>query len=262
MVQKNETDLDRFRLIQDVLKADKEELFQYLQELKDEALLAVLRNPALDENHLLTMLKRKGLGGEFAVSLYRSSHHLESYKVAFATACHPETPIHIAQTLFPRFYIFDLLKVCFIPGIAPDLRVLAERRIIQQLPTQPLGSKITLARRGTPAVIEALLMEGAPAVVEICLFNPRLREGAVHQFISSHHSTAETISMVARSDRWKHRPNIRLAILKNPRTPGVWFTLFLLALSSRAIKELLTVQRLTPAQKELLRKALRDRGAV
>ena len=262
MIQKNEIDLDRFRLIQDVLKADKEALFQHVQDLKDEALLAVLRNPALDENHLLTILKRKGLGGEFSVALYRASHHLESYKVAFATACHPETPIHIAQTLFPRFYIFDLLKVCFIPGIAPDLRILAERCIIQKLPVQPLGSKITLARRGTTAVVEALLMEGTSAVVEICLSNPRLREGAVHKFISSYHSSPETISMVARSDRWKHRPNIRLAILKNPRTPGVWFTLFLPALPSRAIKELLTIQRLTPPQKELLRKALIDRGAV
>ncbi len=254
-------DYNRLRQLQGILNADKEELFQHIQNQSGEALLAVLRNPALDENHLLALLKRQGLGEEIFVSLYAAKRLLESYKVVFALACHPETPVHIAQTLLPRFYIFDLLKVCLMPGMAPDLRILAEHCIVQRIPTQPLGAKITLARRGTATVVEALLMEGTPILVEACLSNPRLREGAVHRFIASYHSTAETISMIARSDRWKARPNIRLAILKNPRTPAVWFTLFLPGLTPGTIRELLAVQRLTPAQKELLREALNNRGA-
>jgi len=55
--------------------------------------------------------------------------------------------------------------------------------------------------------------------VEACLDNPHLKEGSVHQFITAYTSTAETISMVARSGRWKGRPNIRLAILKTHAPP-------------------------------------------
>jgi hypothetical protein len=81
----------------------------------------------------------------------------------------------------------------------------------------------------------------------------------VHQFIKASTSTAETISMVARNARWKGRPNIRLAILKNPRTPAIWFTPFLPGLPRNTVRELLSVPRLSPSQKELVRQALGGR---
>ena len=245
-----------------VLTADKDELFQIIQNQGDELLIADLRNVNLDENHLLTLLKRRGLPDDIFTIIYGSKRLMESSKVVFALACHPEIPVHIAQTLLPRFYILDLAKVCAMPGITPDLKLLAERCIIQRLPTQPLGTKLTLARRGSSAVVEALLREGTPQLVEACLDNPYLKEGAVHQFIASYVSTAETISMVARSGRWKGRPNIRLAILKNPRTPAIWFTFILPGLPRNIIKELLSVPRLTSAQKDLVRQALGRRATV
>jgi hypothetical protein len=249
-------DTDLSRQLQQALTADKEELFQIMQSQEADVLLAALRNPSVDENHLLALLKRRGLPEELFAALYGAKRLLENYRVVSALGCNPETPHHIAQTLLPRLYILDLAKLCLLPGMTADLRLLAERCIVQRLPVQPLGTKLTLARRGTAPVVEALLREGEPVVVEACLNNPHLKEGAVHQFIASYQSTAETISMVARSSRWKGRPNIRLVILKNPRTPAIWFTLFLPGLSSRVLRELLSVQRLTMAQKELVRQAL------
>jgi hypothetical protein len=96
--------------------------------------------------------------------------------------------------------------------------------------------------------------------VDACLDNPYLKEGAVHQFIASAASNAETISMIARSGRWKGKPNIRLAILKSPRTPAIWYTLFLPGLPAGTLRELLLVPRLTGAQKELVRQTLSKRG--
>jgi hypothetical protein len=92
-------------------------------------------------------------------------------------------------------------------------------------------------------------------VVEICLDNPHLKEGSLHQFLTSSHATAEAVSMVARSSRWKSRPNIRLAILKNPRTPLIWFTAFLPGLPAATMRDLLASPRLTFPQKELVRQA-------
>jgi hypothetical protein len=92
-------------------------------------------------------------------------------------------------------------------------------------------------------------------VVEVCLDNQHLKEGALHQFLTSSHATAENVSMVARKSRWKSRPNIRLAILKNPRTPLVWFTAFLPEIPVASLRDLLASPRLTSAQKELVRHA-------
>ena len=242
------------------LTADKDELFQILQGQPVEVLLAALRNPALDEHHLLALLKQRGLPEKIFNAVYAAKRLIESGPVKFALVSHPETPAHIAATLLTQLNIFDLVKICQIPGISPDNRMAAERSIIQRLPSQPLGNKLTLARRGTSAVVESLLREGVPPLVEACLDNPHLKEGSVHQFITAYTSTAETISMVARSGRWKGRPNIRLAILKNPRTPAIWFTMFLPGLPQNTIRELLSVPRLTFAQKELVRQALGRRA--
>lgn len=246
--------------LQQALAADKDELFQVMQGADGEVLVAALRNRALDENHLLVLLKRRGLPEEVFTALHSGRRFSESYPLKFALAGHPDTPSHIAGSLLAQLYIFDLIKICSMPGVPPDQRLCAERVIIQRLPTQPLGNKLTLARRGTATIVEALLREGLPPVVEACLDNPHLKEGAVHQFITSAASSAETISMIARSGRWKNKPNIRLAVLKNPRTPAVWFTLLLPGLPPATLRELLSVPRLTGAQKELVRQALGSRG--
>lgn len=241
--------------LQQALTADKDQLFSIVQSAGEDVLMAALRNPNLDQQHLQTLLKRRGLGDLPAV-IYARKRLLENYPVKFALACHPETPSHIVLALLPLLYIFDLLKICQMTGISADVQLAAERNIIQRIPAQPLGTKLTLARRGSAAVAEALLREGLPNVVEACLDNPHLKEGSLHQFLLSASATAESVSMVARHSRWKCRPNIRLAILKSPRTPLIWYTLFLPGLAQATLRDLLASPRLTFAQKELIRQAM------
>ncbi|MDD2366971.1 MAG: hypothetical protein PHN84_12470 [Desulfuromonadaceae bacterium] len=252
----NHLDTELANILINALTADKDEIFSLIQDQREEVALALLRNPQIDQQHILSMLKRRNLGSVIP-AIYANKHLVESNAVKLALAAHPETPQHLAQGIISLLYIFDLLKLCFISGVSADIRIAAERKIIQQIPTQPLGNKLALARRGTSAILEALLHEGYQNVLEICLDNPHLKEGALHKFLSSSHATAEAVSMIARNSRWKSRPNIRLAILKNPRTPLIWYTMFMPGLPSSVICDLLASPRLTLAQKELLRKASR-----
>ncbi|MBW4054382.1 MAG: hypothetical protein HIU83_03060 [Proteobacteria bacterium] len=238
----------------EALTADSDRLFTVIQDSREEVLLAALRNPSLDPQHLLTLLKRRGIEAVIS-AIYVRKPLIEASAVKLALVAHLDTPPPIAQTLLPLLYIFDLLKLCLIPGVSADIRVAAERKIVQQIPTQPLGNKLTLARRGTAAILDALLREGVQSVIEICLDNPHLKEGSLHQFLMSSHASAENVSIIARSNRWKGRPNIRLAILKNPRTPLIWFTLFLPGLPAATLRDLLASPRLSFAQKELVRQA-------
>jgi len=236
----------------EAVTADKDRLFGVIQNSREEVLLAALRNPSLDGQHLLALLKRRRLGSVIT-AIYAGKRLIEAYSVKFALVAHPDTPSHIAQTLLPLLYVFDLLKLCHIAGVSADIHLAAERKIVQQIPTQPLGNKLTLARRGTSAILDALLREGLLNVLEACLDNPHLKEGSLHQFLASSHATAEAVSTVARNSRWKSRPNIRLAILKNPRTPLIWFTTILPGLPAGTLRDLLASPRLTFAQKELVR---------
>jgi len=225
-----------------------------------EVLQAALKNPQFDERHLLALLNRRDLSEELLRSVYRLPMVAESHEMKVAVVHNPGTPAHVTLALLPHLHLFELVNVCYLPGVTPDQKVAAERAICQRIPTTPLGSKITLARRGTYAVVEALVKEGDPRLMEACLDNPRLKEAAIFQFLNGPNVTPDGISAVARHPRWKNRTNLQLAILKNPKTPAIWFTLFLPHLSPGDLRGVIASQRITPAQKRLVKEELQRRG--
>ncbi len=185
----------------------------------------------------------------------RDMQKVVPHQARFALVIKPDTPPRIARELLSHLYPFELLKLCLLPRVSADIRFAAEKILSRKIPSQPLGNKLSLARQGTAVILDALLRDGVPSVMKICLDNPRLKEGSLHQFLRSFPATEEMISQIASHNRWKGRPEIRLAILKNPNTPACWFTSFLPELSPTLLEDLLISSRLTGDQKELVRQA-------
>jgi|GEM_PF-289514 len=253
-------DPDLVRRLQRALTAAGDELFQAIQDPAPEVLRSTLKNPHLSDDHLLAMLKRRDLSEDLLKALFQLERIKTSHSLKLALAKNPNTPGSVVQAVLPCLYLFEFLDLCFLPGVTPDQKVAAERAIIQRLPTTELGHKLTLARRATAVVVGELLKEGDNRLIDACLGNPRLRESSILRFLNGPRGNAETISMVARHPRWKSRPNLRMAILKNPRTPPVWFTLFLPRLRTPDLHSLLASRRLRPSQKNLVKEELKKRG--
>ena len=243
------------------LTATGDELFQVLLDPEFQVLRPALKNPNLHEDHILTLLKRRDLSEDLLKAIYQLETFKSSHRLQVALVKNPGTPGPIVLTLLQHLHLFELVDLCLIPGVTPDQKFAAERAILQRMPTTELGNKMTLARRTTAAVVGEILKEGEIRLVEICLNSPRLREVAILQFINGAKSSPETISMVARHPKWKSRPNLRLAILKNRRTPAIWFTLFLPQLRTADIRNLLVSKKLNTAQKKLIQDELKKRGA-
>lgn len=250
-------DLATATLLHSALTTSGDALLALLQNSSQEVVQAALKNPALAEQHLLAVLQRQDLSEEIIRSICRSPLTETSHRIKFAIAKNPATPAHQLAALLPHLYLFELLKICYLPQVSPDQQLAAERVIIQRLPLTPLGNRLTLARRATPHILDALLKEGDPQLLEICLSNPRLKEGAVFQFLRSGKAAAGTISLVARHPRWQSRPNIREAILTNPKTPLIWFSLWLPVMKSPEIRRLLTSNRLNAVQKQAVAERLK-----
>ena len=242
------------------LTAEREEIFQVVEDPSMEVLQAALKNPLFDENHLLALLKRRDLSEELLRAVYRLPMVGESHEMKVAVVHNPGTPAHVTLALLPHLHLFELVNICYLPGVTPDQKVAAERAISQRIPTTPLGSKISLARRGTSAVVEALVKEGEPHLIDACLDNPRLKEAAIFQYLNGPNATPDGISAVARHPRWKSRVNLQLAILKNPKTPAIWFNLFLPHLCLNDLKGVIASHRITHAQKKLVTEELHRRG--
>ena len=118
-----DTDQNLSQRLHQALSASRDELFGLLQGQPLELLLAVMRNPVFDEHHLLALLKQRILPQEIFTTLQAKKHLTESNQVRFALLVHPAIPAHIAATLLPQLTIFELLKICLLPGIAPDQRL-------------------------------------------------------------------------------------------------------------------------------------------
>jgi len=248
--------------LQQALTATEEELFQIVQESDLRVVTAALRNRSCNEDHLLALLKRRDLKEEICDRIFQRHKKALSHRLLLAlvkcNACSDVT----FRTLLPHLRLFELVDFCFLPGASIDRKVAAERKILQRLPTTPLGNKMTLARRASAPIVAELLKEANPSLTEACLGSPRIKEAAIFQLLNSSRASAEIISMVARHSRWKNRPNLQLAILKNSRTPAIWFTLWLPKLSLPVVKQLAAGQRLNPQQKQLVKKELKKRGGL
>ncbi|HEY7746459.1 MAG TPA: hypothetical protein VIA07_08980 [Desulfuromonadales bacterium] len=252
-------DLSLARRLHNALIASLEELFQIMQDPSPEVLRTALKNPRLCEDHLLALLKRRDLPEDLLNAVSQFERSELSHRLRLALAKNPGTPGPVFLVILPHLYLFELLDLCLLPGITPDQRYAAERQVLQRLANTPLGNKLILARRGTATLVGELLKEGEPRLMEACLENPRLKEVSLLQFLGGPKADAETISMVARHPRWKNRPNLRLAILKNRRTPSIWFTLFLPRLVTSDLHGLAASRRLDPSQKKLVEDELKLR---
>jgi hypothetical protein len=99
------------------------------------------------------------------------------------------------------------------------LRVAAEKYLVERLAKLELGEKIALARSAPPRVISILIVEAQARVIDALLTNPRLREMEVLSMAENSKVSPETLRVIARSERWASRFPIKLALVKNPRTP-------------------------------------------
>ena len=87
-------------------------------------------------------------------------------------------------------------------------------------PKEPVGFRISLARRPIQRLIERLLFDPEPRVVQAVLANPRVPEAEVVKLAASRRATPEVLEAIAEDDRWIARYPIKLALVNNHATPS------------------------------------------
>lgn len=259
-ITKRAIDPDLAKRLHRALTAGGDELHQVLQDPAMEVLRSALKNRNLGEEHLLALLKRRNLSEDLLKAIHQLEMSRESHRLQLALVRNPGTSGPVVLALLPHLHLFELVDLCYLPGVTPDQKYAAERAILQRLATTELGNKLTVARRATATVVGEMLKEGDPRLVEVCLANPHLREVAVLQFLNGPTASAETISMVGRHQKWQMCPNLRVAMLKNQRTPDIWFAQLLPGMRSPDVRNLLASRRLTLRQRKLVEEELRRRG--
>jgi hypothetical protein len=87
-------------------------------------------------------------------------------------------------------------------------------------PKEPVGFRISLARRPGRRVLDRLLFDPDPRVVRTILGNPRLTEADVVKLAASRRAGPEVLETIAQDDRWIVRYPVKVALANNPTTPA------------------------------------------
>lgn len=184
-----------------------------------EVLETLLGNPFLSEEHLLTLLNRKDLPRELLEVVAKNEHWSRSQRVKAAVVRHPRTPRLVGLRLLKFLYLFDLVTVSLQPAAPAEIKRLAEEQIINRLEQLPVGQQVTLARRGTARVAAALLQRGLESVIPAALDNPLLTEAALLGALRRADVPEAVVEQIARHPKWSLRYDLRLQLVRHPKTP-------------------------------------------
>jgi hypothetical protein len=225
----------------------------FFKETAKEVLLALARNPNLEERDLLRLLERKDLPGEVVREIAEHRQAGKSYAVKLALARHPKTPRLISLPQLKFLHLFDLVRVSQSPAVPADVKMSAEDAVLKRLDSIPLGERITLARRASGRVAAGLLFTNHREVIRAVLDNPYLSEAHLIRVIAHRNITLEVVEAVALDPKWSNRYDLRLTLVRHPLTPLPAVLAFLPNLAVNDLREICLDRRMPdPVRKYVL----------
>jgi hypothetical protein len=240
--------------------APAEEIPLWLRSADPAVLLALVDNPALNEQHVEILLRRADLPPAVLAALARHPTLSASYAVRRDIVRHPHAPRLVALRWVRQLYLFDLVRLTLLPSVSAELKRIAEDTLIARLPQIPLGEKLTLARRASGRVASALLAEGVPLAVRPALDNPFLAEGHLLQLLARDELAPHVVAAIAEHPRWSHRPGVRMALVRHPATPPACVRALLPELSLDELRDLVALARLQPERRQWLEQEIAQRA--
>jgi len=242
--------------------ARQEELKALIHATDEAALLALLENPNLDETLLAQMLERLDLTATVLSAVAGKTKWTASEAIRLRLARHPRTPRRIALSAVRQLFLFDLVRLSLLPSAPGEIKRVAEEIILQRIPNLPIGEKLTLARRGPARVAGAILAEGHPQALKLALGNAFLTESQVLKVLAKLSVPERTVAAIAQHPKWSCQYNVRVALVRNPRTPAPCVLAFLPNLTLRDLKDIVGREGLPPHATRYIQQELARRAGV
>jgi hypothetical protein len=238
------------------------DLQSLIHESDEETLLALLENPQIEEPHISQMLERLDLSANVLTAIAEKGKWTASEGVRLRLARHPRTPRRFAMALLRQLYLYDLVRLSLLPSTPAEIRRVAEELMITRVPQIPIGQKLTLARRGPARVVAALLAEGHPQAIKLALANAFLTESQILKVLSTPGVPERAVAAIAQHPCWAVQYNVRVALLRNQHTPIPVILASLPNLTLRDLKDLATLEGLSPHVRRYIQKELSRRSGA
>jgi hypothetical protein len=221
-----------------------------------DSLLLAASHTSLTEDLALTLLKGADLPAECIVTLSKNAAVAKYRKVRVAIVAHTHTPRHLSLPLLRLLYTFDLMRVAMMPTVAADIKRAAEQVLLAKLETISTGEKLSLARRASGRVAAELLLDKEARIRQAALENPRLTEASLARVLVRSNTTSPLVEAVCHHPKWSRARDIRIALLRNARTPLARVLEFAGSLPAPMLREILQTSHLPQSTKACLLRQL------
>ena len=218
--------------------------FEVEAEEGGKAALASAADSALREDSALALLQRPDVDPEILEKLARNGNLLKYSKVKRALVEHAKTPRHVSLPLVRTLFTFDLMQVALTPTTPADVKMAADEALCNRLESISSGERLSLARRASTRVAGALLHDREGRVIHAALENSRLTEAAVVKALLRADAAAGLVEAVSHHPQWSLRREVRVALLRNEKTPMTRALEFARSLPPREVREILHNSRL------------------
>jgi hypothetical protein len=242
--------------------APSDDLQSLIHERDEETLLALLENPHIEEPHISQMLERLDLSASVLTAIAEKGKWTSSEGIRLRLARHPHTPHRLAMALLRQLYLFDLVRLSLLPSTPAEIRRVAEELMITRVPQLPIGQKLTLARRGPARVVGALLAEGHPQAIKLALANTFLTESQILKVLANPGVSERVVAAIAQHPRWSVQYSVRVALVRNQHSPVPVILAFLPNLTLRDLKDLATLEGLSPHVRRYIQEELSRRSGA
>lgn len=174
----------------------------------------------LEAADALRVLRHPFAAQETLAVIAAEARLLAHYEIGREVARHPRAPLVVALRMVATLFWRDHLEVAVDTRVAPQVRRLAEQRLLERIPSLATGERISLARRATPGLQAILRHDSDARVVRALLENPRLTLAVLVPLLVSLQARPEILALVAGDRRWGNHLEVRRAVARNPRTPA------------------------------------------
>jgi hypothetical protein len=217
-----------------------------------EVLERAAADSGLSQDFALALLKRINLPAAAIVSLSKNDVVMRIRKVRLALIAHSKAPRHIALPLLRHLYTFDLMYVALTPMIPADIKKAAEEVLLTRLEKISSGEKLSLARRASGRIAEQLLFQKEPRIIDAALENSRITETSIVKAVLRREVPPALIHAVCHHQKWSQRRDVRIALLRNEKTPLARALEFAQSLSARTLEQTLKKSGLPSGVKKCL----------
>jgi hypothetical protein len=216
--------------------------------------------PGVTEDGALALLRSHDLLPEILVRLAKNAGLLKYRRVKLALVTHPKTPRHVSMPMVRTLFTFDLMQVALTPTVPADLKIAADEALCSRLESVSSGERLALARRASARVAGALLNDVEARVIHAALENSRLTEASVIRVLMRRDAGTAFVEAVCHHPQWSLRREVRVALLRNEKTPKARALELARGLPPRQVREVLQTSRLPGRIKAELLKDLEQRG--